>query len=277
MPLTPKWILRSVLPPLLWNIGKDLKRRLFRSVDHMEYAPQGWATPLPSGADSQEYWNTFISRERAACRRLIARVEAGEPFLMVDQDENLKHIVFGYVLALVARQKQQITVLDYGGNLGDYYWLGMALLPGVALEYHCKELPEVAEAGRQITPAVTWHTDDACLDQPHDLVMFSSSLQYLPEWRDVLCRGARGVGRYLFLADVPTVRDAPGFVATHRTRGMTNLHHQFNRQEIVDTVERAGLRLVREFDMGAHPPVANAPEQPRCVGWLFQRDPAGLT
>ena len=34
--------------------------------------------------------------------------------------------------------------------MGDYYWLGPALVPGVDLDYHCKELPQVAEAGRLI-------------------------------------------------------------------------------------------------------------------------------
>ncbi len=267
---TLKRILQSIVPPLLWNIGKDLKRRVFRSVDQIAYAPEGWATPLPSDA-AQEYWNTFIARERTACQTLIARVQSREPLLMVNEDESLKYITFGYVLALVAREKPKITVLDYGGNLGDYFWIGTALLPGVDLEFHCKELPKVADAGRRLSPAVTWHTDDACLDRPHDLVMFSSSLQYLPEWRDLLSRAARGVGGYLFLADVPTVRDVPSYVATHRTGGMTKLHHQFNRQEIVGTVEAAGLRLVREFDMGPHPWVENAPEQPACAGWLFAR------
>ena len=52
---------------------------------------------------------------------------------------------------------------------------------------------------------------------------------------------------------------------------MTNLQYLFNGSEIVDTVQRAGLRLVREFAMGPHPPVANAPEQPMSVGWLFAR------
>ena len=49
--------------------------------------------------------------------------------------------VFGYVLALAARTNRGLTVLDYGGNLGDYYWLAEALVPDVELDYHCKELP----------------------------------------------------------------------------------------------------------------------------------------
>jgi len=264
-----KRILKAILPPLLWNIGKDSKRRLLRSVDHFAYAPEGWSTRLPAGTTSQDYWNSFIARERSACAALIARVQAREPMVTVDGD--VKDFLFGYVLVLAVRGKQKVTVLDYGGNLGDYYWLGKALAPGVELEYHCKELPKVAEAGRQLSPAVTWHTDDACLAQPHDLVMFSSSLQCLPEWQDILRRAAQSARGYLFLSDVPTVRDVPSYVVTQRSGGMTNLQYQLNRSEIVDTVERAGLRLVREFAMGAHPPVANAPEQPSCVGLLFQR------
>ena len=44
-----KRILKSIVPPLFWNIGKDFKRRLLRSVDHFAYAPQGWSTRLPGG------------------------------------------------------------------------------------------------------------------------------------------------------------------------------------------------------------------------------------
>jgi putative methyltransferase (TIGR04325 family) len=266
-----KQILKSILPPLLWHIGKDVKRRLSRSVDHFEYAPEGWSTRLPAGASSQDYWSTFIARERVECEALIARVQIRDPMLTVDGD--VKVVLFGYVLALAARDREKLTVLDYGGNLGDYYWLGTALVPDVGLEYHCKELASVADAGRELTPAVTWHTDDACLARPHDLVMFSSSLQYLPDWQDILHRAAHSARDYLFLSDVPSVREVPSYVVTQRSGGMTNLQYQLNRSEIVGTVERAGLRLIREFNMGPHPPVAHAPEQPACVGWLFQRLP----
>ena len=65
--------------------------------------------------------------------------------------------------------------------------------------------------------------------------------------------------------------DVPTYVATHRMGGRTCLQMQINRSDIVRAAERAGLRLVREFPMGPHPPIVNAPEQPMCVGWLFQR------
>ena len=69
----------------------------------------------------------------------------------------------------------------------------------------------------------------------------------------------------------PRCVHVPPFVITQRSGGVTNLQYLLNRSEIIDTVQRAGLRLEREFAMGPHPPVANAPEQPTSVGWLFQR------
>lgn len=265
-------ILKSIVPPLLWNIGSRVKRRVVRSTTLFEYAPRGWATPLPNGAKNTDYWPAFLAQEQQFCAALIARVRVGEPLVYPDDDTKSNYAVFGYVLALAARQRQTLSVLDYGGSLGEYYWLGSALVPGLQLEYHCKELPALADAGQRMSPEVIWHTDDACLAAQYDLVMFSSSVQYLPAWHDILYKAAQSARSYLFLSDVPTVRDVPTFVSTQRTDGHTGLHMAVNRSEIIATAERARLRLVREFPMGDHPPIVNAPEQPTCTGWLFRRD-----
>ena len=264
-------IFKSIVPPVLWNIASRFKRRVARSTTLLEYAPRGWDTPLPGYPSADDFWGAFIAQEQAFCKALIARIQSGEPMLYQDDDENSKYAVFGYVLALATRHRQSLSVLDYGGSLGDYYWIAQALVPGVQLDYHCKELPPVAEAGRLISPGVTWHTDDTCLAAVHDLVMFSSSIQCLPDWQDILYRAGQSARAYLLLSDVATVRDVPTYVATHRTGGQTCLQTQINRSDIIRTAERAGLRLVREFPMGPHPPIVSAPEQPTCVGWLFQR------
>lgn len=260
--------LKSMVPPFLWNIGKDVKRRLLRSVDHYAYAPRGWATPLP--AKSQDYWHALIARQRSECETLIARIQRGEPALTADR-QDVKHVIFGYVLAMTAHEKPRVTVLDYGGNLGDYYWLARALVPDVALEYHCKELPNMAAAGQAVSPAVFWHTDDSCLARRYDLAMFSGVMQYLPEWQDILRRAAAATDNYLFVTDVATVRTVPGFLATERSGGATGLYQLLNRDEIIGTIQRTGLRLIREFEMDPHPMIAHAPEQPTRAGWLFQR------
>lgn len=275
MSITPKRILQSVLPPLLWNAGKACKRRLLSTVDYRAYAPDGWDTRLPGGANRHAYWTALLDRERAVYQRFVARIRAGSP-MIESEGEDVKYTVFGYVLALAARGTERVSVLDYGGNLGEYYWLGTALVPGLDIDYHCKELPDVAASGRAANPSVTWHSDDGCLGRHYDLVMFTSSIQYLPDWQDILRRAAIASRRYLLLSDVATVRGVPAFVATSRSSGFTTLELHLNRDEIVNTVEAAGLRLIREIPVGTHPLVAHAPEQPKPVSFLFQRDGAPI-
>jgi putative methyltransferase (TIGR04325 family) len=256
MPMTPRRLIES------------LARRLTGTAHRIEYAPHGWATQLPN--NDREYWAAFIGRERDACEQLIARVRAGESIGGLDPDERVKHNTFAEVIEFVAQHNRRLAVLDIGGNLGDYYWVGKALVPGVELDFHCKELPPIAEAGRTTNPAVRFHTDDECFDRRYDLVMFSSSLQCLREWKDILGRAA-GAGCYVFLSDVPTVNEGPSFVVVQRSGQVANLQYQFNRAEILSAAASAGLRVIREFAMGPHPPVRGVPEQPACVGWLFRR------
>lgn len=268
--MTFRRLVKPIVPPVLWSIGRELRQRLVVSADRLAFAPLGWDTPLPPGGGNEAFWSRFVERERAWCQALIARVRAEHPVLASD-DATLGYLAFGYVVLLTARHKDKITIIDYGGNLGEYYWIGKALVPGVELEFHCKELPAIAAAGRLVSPDVRWHTDDECLDEPYDLVMFSGSLPYLRDWKAVLRRAALGTRQYLFLADIPSVRDVPTYVITQRSGGVTNLGYLFNRSEIADTLQSSGLRLLREFTMGPHAPVANAPEQPVYAGWLFAR------
>ena len=269
---TAKRVLQSVVPPLLWDAGKDLKRRWSRSVDQFEYVPSGWTLPPEAEAvDSAKYWQTFLEHERRFVEDLKARVRAGDPILTPGRHDDPKHIYYAYVLALACRKQQPLAVLDYGGHLGADYWLGRAFVPGVELHYCCRELASIAAVGREVNDAVTWATDDTCFADSYDLVLFAGSLQYVRDWRDVVDRAVAATRRYLFLSDVFTVRTANSFVARQRAGGRTTLLHQFNRDDIVGAIEAGGLRLVREFSTGECPHVLDAPEQPDYCAWLFER------
>jgi hypothetical protein len=58
-------------------------------------------------------------------------------------------ITYGYVLARAAGGSSTVSILDWGGGLGNYYLLSRTLLPEVELDYHCTELPRIVSAGRQ--------------------------------------------------------------------------------------------------------------------------------
>lgn len=269
MRIEARALFKSIVPPLLWRAGSAIKRRWQRSPHGGAYAPGGWDTPLPGGARTEDYWTAFLAKDSVACQAVMSRVKNGQPAL-IGGEYDFKHVTFAYALAVSAGENERVTVLDYGGSLGEYYWHGKVLAP-IELDYHCKELPAVAETGRRINPAVTWHSDDACLLQPYDLVMFASSLEYVKDWKQVVRAAAHAARRYLLLSDVPTVWTVPAFVATERRDAVTNLHWQLNGHEVVAAVEATGLRLLRQFPMGPYPVIADAPEQPTSVGWLFAR------
>jgi putative methyltransferase (TIGR04325 family) len=262
-----KLVLKSWLPPVVWNVGKSMKRRVLRS-DHFEYAPHGWSTPL--GNRNEDYWLPVANEERQAYEQLVRCAESrsanSTPEVTV-----IEHLAYGYVLGLAGRGKRAIRVLDYGGNLGQHLFIGRAMMPDLAVDFHCKELPSVAQIGLSLNPSVTWHVKDACLAESYDLVMFSSSLQYVRDWKATLHQAANAAGAFLFLCDVPIVRSVNTFMATQRSHGLTNVQYILNCDEIVSCLGGSGLRVVGQFEMREHPEIMKAPEQPQRRSFLFER------
>lgn len=182
------------------------------------------------------------------------------------------HITFGYVLALAARKKERVRVLDWGGSLGHYHVLGKSLVPDIEIEYHVKEMPALAAAGRKINPDVIWHDDDRCLDEKYDLVFVNSSLQYDRRWQDTLRGLVRATGDYLFLTRLCVVQNVPTFLALQKAYDTEMFHLQFNERELLDECLRENeVELMRHIIVGHRPWVKDAPEQCEAKGWLFRR------
>jgi putative methyltransferase (TIGR04325 family) len=94
-------------------------------------------------------------------------------------------ISYGYVLALAARKKDKLTILDWGGGVGHYYLYSKALLPEVGIEYHCYDVPNLCRLGRKLLPEIHLHDDERDLfGRQYDVVVSSSSLHYFENWRE---------------------------------------------------------------------------------------------
>jgi putative methyltransferase (TIGR04325 family) len=188
-------------------------------------------------------------------------------------------MVFAYVLALSARDKSDLSVLDWGGALGHYHALARTLLPDVAIDYHVKEVPAVCAEGRRVSPDVTFHESDHCLERRYDLVVVSGSLQYGSDWADTLRRLAAVAGRYLLVTRIPLADTSPTFAVlqrAHRYGYDTELAGWvLNAGELVDVACAAGLRVMREFHLLDPHEIAGAPEPVRHGGFLFERDTDG--
>lgn len=283
MPLSNdlKNIARLVLPPI---VVKALARlRTQNPKDHVfEYAPEARREMRTPDAAQTEGWNaeSVAETERvkweAFCRNLAGTGPLGFAHEHPDMDvtrfvpfHNV-HITYAYVLALTAHHQDAISVLDWGGALGHYYQIGKAVLPDVKIDFHCKEVPKLAEVGKHLNPEVHWYADESCLERSYDLVMMNGSLQYSPDWQDTLRRLAAVAKRYFFLTRLGVVENSPSFPARQRVYGTEMIHMQLNQTEVLQVAESAGLKLLREVVVGDKPYIHGAPEQCELRGWIFK-------
>jgi len=159
---------------------------------------------------------------------------------------------YAYVLALASHHRDRLAILDWGGGLGHYYMYSRALLPDVALDFDCYDVPILCNLGRTVSPEVTFHEDVADLrERTFDLVVSSSSLHYFRDWRATLQRLIEATGTFLYVARLQTVLHEPTFVALqrpHRSGYFTEYLSWFlNREEFLDCVASKGMEVIREF------------------------------
>jgi putative methyltransferase (TIGR04325 family) len=182
---------------------------------------------------------------------------------------------FGYVLAMAARFRDRLSILDFGGGIGHYYLLTKALLPELEVNYCCQELPAMTKIGRLAAPGVTFIPHDATYDRRYELVMASGSLQYSEDWKKVVNKLARAADSYLYLTRVAVVRSADCFTVIQRPYELGYSSKWvlwvFNRDELISCVETEGFQLVREFYLEPGPVVTGTPEESAYYGFLFAR------
>lgn len=270
--MTLRQFLRDrLLPPVAVDALRSAMRWLQPHRDGLVYAPQGWQTPRPPGEgfESAALMECDLGEWHSQWKPYDRNVSLA-PWAPIPGDA-ATWSNFACALALAAHGRRALRVLDYGGGLCPLRIVAKAILPRVALEFHCKEVPAVVSTGRILHPEVTWHDDDACLGAEFDLVVFGSVLQYVKDWRSLLKRGANSARGHVYIADTPVVMNAGSFVAVQRIRGASLLAEQINRHELMEAASGSGLRPIREFPPQAHVPIASAPEQPAYFSCLFER------
>jgi putative methyltransferase (TIGR04325 family) len=189
-------------------------------------------------------------------------------------------MAYGYVLALAARKKDRLSLLDWGGGTGHYKLISEALLPQVAIEYHCKDVPLLARAGRELQPSGTFYdNDDDCFARDYDLVVANGSLEYSEDWKSVVGRLAAASRGYLYVGRLPVVHQAGSFTAIQRPsrHGYVTEYVSWvlNRQDFLRHVEGLGMILIREILVGEGPAIRGAPERCEFSSFLLAHAGSG--
>lgn len=302
------WWIKAVTPPILVLGAKVLLIKLgLRRPDpgqepgsdpgadsgpeqppEWEYAPEGWRRvevddrlagwDVAGVADSyRSKWESYRrALEGAAPLGIYHEVREGEDVGTTDLAAHNMLVTFAYVLALAARGKDRVSLLDWGGGIGHYAVLAEKVLPGVELDYTCKEVPRVARAARELGLPGRYVDDDSWRDRTYDLVMASGSLQYSEDWCGTLADLAGVMEVYTYITRLPLARTVPSFTVVQRAHaygyGTEYLGWVVKREELLACAESASLELVREFLLDAWLSAEGAPETPTGHGgFLFRR------
>ncbi|HYO07476.1 MAG TPA: hypothetical protein VER17_00765 [Tepidisphaeraceae bacterium] len=270
------WVPPALLPPLR-AVGK---RWAPPAAPEWERVGDAWPGEEPAGwnapgvlAAQQAKWPSFLQCLRGTAPLGVAheaRVPTGD-----DLGAHNTIMSFGYVLALAARVKRKLSLLDWGGGVGHYHAISKALLPDLELDYHCKDVPALCGGGRALVPEAHFHTDEAhCLARTYDVVLASCSLQYSRDWQADLRKLAGAASSYLYVARLPTLLDEPSCVVVQRPQryGYDSDYFgwAFNRQQFLAAAETCGLRLVREFLTSDRCHIRGVDEPSQGRGFLFR-------
>ncbi len=278
-----KRIAKRLLPPMVFDAARHLLESNARlGAPEWEYRPDGWLTKDPR----IKGWNveSVLKAQKAKWPQFLRSVQGtgllgvAHEALVPSNSNYAAHntiMAYAYVLALAARKKDRISLLDWGGGIGHYYVISQALLPEVEIDYHCKDVPILCQGGRELFPEASFYEDkEECFKRCYDLVLVSTSLQYSEDWRGIVARLASVSRSYLFITRLPIVHRAASFVVVQRP-----YHYGYkteylcwflNRQEFLNYVSSLGMDLVREFLIQERPFVHKAPEQGEYRGVLFR-------
>jgi len=278
-----KYVFKQFLPPI---VASATRRVLWEGLPEWEYVPGGWF----SKNRKPEGWNDLSIAEAQRIRwpAFVRTLEGTKPITSTYtfmSPDLLRHSVsahniamcYGYVLALAAREKRRLTILDWGGGVGHYYLISKALLPNFKIQYTCHDTPLLCQLGRELLPEVDFLEDaDDVFRKRYDLVFASNSLQSFENWQEVARKLAAAARNYLYITQLPIVYKASSFVTLQRAYKVKTYGYDssflgwvLNFQELLKCIEQTGMKLVREFLTGHGPFVHNAPEQSEYYGFLF--------
>jgi putative methyltransferase (TIGR04325 family) len=283
-----KPIIRDLTPPLIWRTLSQLcslRAGKEQTYIEWEYVPEGWQAAKTDA--NIKGWNveSVLEAYKANWQTFLKTLEGTLPFGISPESgsENRTNLIFhnlmmtyAYALSLSTRHKSSISMLDWGGAIGHYYLLSEKLVPDLEIDYHCKDVPVLAEYGRSLFPKAHFYTDETCLERQYDFVLVSGSFQYSQDWASALKALAQATAGYIFVTRLPIVHQAPSYVMVQRPYqygyNTEYLGWCLNRGDFLQCAHNAGLALIREFVVELLPPIHRAPEQPEHWGFLFRKE-----
>lgn len=269
---------RRFLQLLLPGFVAELVERL-RPAERAYFGPR-W--PTETRQDGNDQWTEEVMRLNwPVIDAKISGVGALDmlPYKADQADLTAHNMLMTslYVLGRAAHNRDELSVLDWGGGLGLYARVARRLLPEVTFDYIVKELPLNCRLAAELNPSVTVvASDEVCFSRTYDVVMANGSMHYVEDWKAIASRLADAASSWLLVTCVPCVRRVPSYIVVQRLHSLGHggefYSNVINRDELIEHIVRQGFTLERELMSWGPVPYRGAPEDSSGAGFLFRRN-----
>lgn len=194
-----KNILKKFLPYGILALYRKLRYR--PAVRYLgNYPDWNAAARVCRGYDAAD----ILERVRKAVLEVLAGHAVFERDSVLFNHEEPNHPLLNAML-FAGHNRTHLRILDYGGGLGSVYFQNRKFLSCFKqISWRIVEQPHFVAAGLELFrehPSLSFYNslEEAVKDWMPDLVLFSSVLQYLPDFQAVLHRAQACGCRYIFI------------------------------------------------------------------------------
>ena len=279
-----KSLLLDFLPPVALKAARRARARWRRTpvLHEWEVLPGGFEAarrdPKIKG------WNeeSVVRANAKSALEFRARLESKTPLGLQNVGDStdfgalVTHATamnFGVALGRALGAQTRPSLLDWGGALGNYFYLTRALRPDLELQYTLKEMPVFETEARRNVPEAHFLSDARALEGKYDFVLVSCALHYEENWQELLSRFFACALKGVYVARLPVVLQGEPFVFVQRpyVHGYQTEYASWclSRQELLQIAERANWQLEREFLSGEAPQIQGASGRYEYRSFLF--------
>jgi putative methyltransferase (TIGR04325 family) len=193
-----KKIARLLSPPILWQLGslfKSYLNSLHCGSGRSALCNPGFHGPFSTWEEAEALSNGWDS-DIITKKKFQAAIKVRDGLSEFEQDSIMydkiiySETILAFLILHMSRHKNKISIIDFGGGLGTNYFQNRKILGGLyntSVSWNIVELPLLSELGREhfANSQLTFFSDigDAirAVRDVADSVLFSGSLQYIPE------------------------------------------------------------------------------------------------
>jgi SAM-dependent methyltransferase len=206
-------------------------------------------------------------RQQKAYEGLLQQMAAGQP--------RIDLVVAAEAIRATGLERPSILEIGCGGG---YYSAVLDILLDRSFDYRGIDYsPAMVETARRAFPGRDFTVGDACAlaypDGAFDIAFNGVSLMHILDFEKAIVESRRVARRHCLYHSVPVFADRPTTYLRKYAYGAPVVEVIFNRGELLDVFERAGLRLVATWDSVPYDVHPVTPEHSKCETFLLEVRP----